>query len=292
MGLVPDEGAVQELAAASADPAFDDRVHAGRPDVAEHGPDPGIGEDRVECGGEVRAAVADHELDPVRLLAEVHEQVAGLLGGPFPGWMQGDPEDADAPGGVLDHGQDVGLGAVEQVRREEVARQDRLGLGAQEQRPGWPGPPRRGIDAGLLQDLPYRRRRDSYSQPGQFPVDPAVAPAGVLAGQPEDQGPDVPAGSRPAGLAAHGPGGPAAADDVAVPAQDRVRGDQQPQPVAAGFRYHAEQGREECPVRPVQLRAARLPPLQDGELVAQDQDLCGLPRLLTPGRAAATRLAA
>jgi len=72
--------------------------------------------------------------------------------------------------------------------------------------------------------------------------------------------------------------------DVAVPAQDRVRGDQQPQPVAAGFLYHAEQGRYECPVRPVQVRAARLPPLQDGELVAQDQDLGGLPSLLMPGQ--------
>jgi hypothetical protein len=49
------------------------------------------------------------------------------------------------------------------------------------------------------------------------------------------------------------------------------------------FRYHAEQGREQCPVRPGQVRAAQLPSLQDGELVAQDQDLCGLPRLLTPG---------
>jgi len=38
------------------------------------------------------------------------------------------------------------------------------------------------------------------------------------------------------------------------------------------------------PVRPVQVRAARLPPLQDGELVAQDQDPCGLPRLLAPGQ--------
>jgi hypothetical protein len=45
MGLVPDEGAVQEFASASADPAFGDPVHAGRPDVAEHGPDPGVGED-------------------------------------------------------------------------------------------------------------------------------------------------------------------------------------------------------------------------------------------------------
>jgi hypothetical protein len=35
---------------------------------------------------------------------------------------------------------------------------------------------------------------------------------------------------------------------------------------------------------PVQLRAARLLPLQYGELMAQDQDLCGLPRLLTPGQ--------
>ena len=80
-----------------------------------------------------------------------------------------------------------------------------------------------------------------------------------------------------------GSGGPAAPDDVAVPAQDRVRGDQQ-EPVAARFRYHAEQGREQCPVRPGQVRAARLPPLQDSELVAQDQDLCGLPCLLTPGQ--------
>ena len=83
----------------------------------------------------------------------------------------------------------------------------------------------------------------------------------------------MPAGGRAAGPAAFGSGGPAAADDVVVPAQDRVRGDQQPQSLAPRFRYHAEQSREQCPVRPVQVRAARLPPLQYGELVAQDQDL-------------------
>jgi hypothetical protein len=59
---------------------------------------------------------------------------------------------------------------------------------------------------------------------------------------------------------------------------------QQPQPVAVRFRYHAEQGGEQGPVRPGQFRAARLPPLQDGELVAQDQDFGGLPRLLAPGQ--------
>src|SRR6266581_3688679 len=76
MVLVPGEGAVRELAPASADPASGDRVHGGRLDVAQHGPDPGVGEDRVGRGGEVRSAVADHELHPLRRSAEVHDQVA------------------------------------------------------------------------------------------------------------------------------------------------------------------------------------------------------------------------
>ena len=56
----------------------------------------------------------------------------GWTGGPFPSWVHGEPEDAYAASCVVDHGQDVGLGAVEQVGGEEVAGQDRLGLGAQE----------------------------------------------------------------------------------------------------------------------------------------------------------------
>ena len=48
------------------------------------------------------------------------------------------------------------------------------------------------------------------------------------------------------------------------------------------FRDHAEQDREQRPVRPVQFRAARLLPLKQSELMAQDQDLRDPPRLLTP----------
>jgi hypothetical protein len=164
MSLVPDEGPIEDLAAAPADPAFSDRVHARRLDVAEHGPDPGIGENGVERSGVVRAAVANNELDLVRLLAEVHDQVAGLLGGPRPGGMHCDAEDADAPGGVLDHGQDVSLGAVQQVGGEEIARQDRLGLRAQELPPGSACSSRRGMDPGILQDFPHGRRRYLHSQ--------------------------------------------------------------------------------------------------------------------------------
>ena len=68
-----------------------------------------------------------------------------------------------------------------------------------------------------------------------------------------------------------------------MPAEDRVRGDRQMLLMVAGFRYQAEQSRQERPVRPCQFRAARLLPLQEGELVAQDQDFCGLRCLLTPG---------
>jgi hypothetical protein len=63
-------------------------------------------------------------------------------------------------------------------------------------------------------------------------------------------------------------------------AHNRVRSDQQPQSVAPRSRYHAGQG----PIRPVQFRAARPPPLRHSELVAQDQDLGGPPGLLTPGQ--------
>ena len=94
---------------------------------------------------------------------------------------------------------------------------------------------------------------------------------------------DVPTGGRAAGPAALGSGGLAAA--TMLRCQRRiVSGVTSSRRPGAVLRYHTQQSREQCPVRPGQVRAARLPPLQDGELVAQDQDLRGLPRLLTPGQ--------
>jgi hypothetical protein len=178
--------------------------------------------------------------------------------------------------------QDVGLGAVEQVGGEES--RARIASAWERRNCGQVSPvrPRRGIDAAGLEDLPHGGSCNLYAPPGQFAVDPAIPPAGVLASQPPDKCPDVAPGRWPAGPAAPGSGGLAAADDVAVPAHDRVRGNEQPQPLASRFRYDAEQGSEQGTVRPVQLRPPLLPALQNGELVAQDQDLRGLPHLLTP----------
>jgi len=161
--------------------------------------------------------------------------------------------------------------------------------GAQELRPGWPGPPWRGVDPGIVQNLPCCRCRYLHTQAGQLAADPAVAPFGVLPGQPQDQSLDVPAGRRPAGLSVHGPRGPAAGGDVAVPAQDRVRGDQQPQPLGGALWVSRRAGSPAGPGPPSSRPGGALPLLHHGELVAQDQDLCGLPCLLTPGTAAAMR---
>ena len=96
----------------------------------------GGAEDGVESGGELPAVVADEGLEPLGLFAEVHECIAGHLRGPLGCGVGGGAEDVDASGGVLDHGQDICGGAVEEVDGEEVGGEDRFGLGAQEACPG------------------------------------------------------------------------------------------------------------------------------------------------------------
>jgi hypothetical protein len=51
---------------------------------------------------------------------QVHEQVPGLLDNPGLDRVLRGAQDADAPGAVLDHRQDVDLRAIEQVSGEEV----------------------------------------------------------------------------------------------------------------------------------------------------------------------------
>src|SRR5450755_4441325 len=118
-----------------------------------------------------RSAVADEEVDVLEPLAGGEGEVAGLLHCPFAGRVGGNAAEVHPAGAVLDEHQDsvecssvavhrihvrresslveatsdlracaaqipqnlyVGLGAVEQVGREQVACQDRIGLGAQE----------------------------------------------------------------------------------------------------------------------------------------------------------------
>jgi hypothetical protein len=101
-----------------------------------------------------------------------------------------------------------------------------------------PARPGSGHDRQPGNDLRHRgaaRSRHSAGSPNRrrryFHAEACGIPIRVLAGQPEDQCPDVPADGRSAVLRL----GLAAADDVAVPAQDLVRCDQRPQPPAPRF---------------------------------------------------------
>jgi putative transposase len=62
--LVPDQGPVQQLAPASADPAFHDRVHSGRLDGGAGNPGACGTEDLIERCGEAGVPAMNHELDP------------------------------------------------------------------------------------------------------------------------------------------------------------------------------------------------------------------------------------
>lgn len=83
----------------------------------------------------------------------------------------------------------------------------------------------RGIQLGSPQDLPHRGRTEPVAQPDQFAVHPAISPPGrspaPVAGQVHE--PRLRSRAGPRGDVA----GPSAADQPAMPAQDRLRPYQQ-----------------------------------------------------------------
>jgi hypothetical protein len=129
------------------------------------------------------------------------------------------------------------------------------------------GPLRRG--AGRSEQGPYRRRACPEAELPQLALDPDAAPARVLPGEAEDEGAELRIDRRPA--RATGPAiGPLPAYELAVPSEQRRRGDEEGDPSIT--RDCPAGRREQDPVNGLELRSARRP-LQHPELVAQDEDL-------------------
>jgi hypothetical protein len=107
-------------------------------------------------------------------------------------------------------------------------------------------------------------------QAGKLAVDAPVAPAGVVPGHFQHQRADGRHGAGPPGSAARI--GPASPDKVGVPAQHSPRGDDQAQLAELAAGQHPGQRGQHRPIGPGQPRSLDLP-LEDGDLVPQDQDL-------------------
>jgi len=117
-----------------------------------------------------------------------------------------------------------------------------------------------------LRDPTDRRGTDAVAEIEQLAPQPQVSPARVLPRHPQDQGGEGVVdrwSSGPVGV------GPSSADEAAVPAQDRVRGDQAMAPQRSG--QPPNEGREHGSVGPVQAWSW-VGAAQDGNFVAQQEE--------------------
>jgi hypothetical protein len=92
--------------------------------------------------GELPSAVADQEQEVCGAVAEVHQEVADLLGGPRPVRVRGDPEDVDVARADFDDEEAVqALERYRAVHVEEIGGEHGRGLRVQELPPGDVGVP-------------------------------------------------------------------------------------------------------------------------------------------------------
>jgi hypothetical protein len=120
--------------------AFGEAVRSWTPGWDLDHLDAGIGQHRVERCRELSSPVADEEPEPGGVVAEVHDEVAGLLGGPGAVRVSGHAQDVQGAVADLEREQDVEPPQRHRaVDVEEVDREHGGGLGAQELPPAGVG---------------------------------------------------------------------------------------------------------------------------------------------------------
>ena len=140
---------------------------------------------------------------------------------------------------------------------------------------GWPRMNSRQETPALLRagpspasrKLANRRRRDAEPERGELARDPLIAPPGILARQAQDELTGLSADRRSPGLPCRI--GPASRDKLAMPADERVRRDEERVPALA--RNAPARSGEERPIGPPKCRPRDLTP-KDREFVAKHDD--------------------
>jgi hypothetical protein len=138
----------------------------------------------------------------------------------------------------------------------------------QELAPARSRPSRSRVDTGLVQDPPNRGSAYLPAQAGKFPGDPSVPPRRILRRQAQHQRADRRPHRRATRRLARV--GPPPLHQIGMPAQQRARGDQQPDP--AGIREQPSQRGDQGPIGPRRLGPSNLT-TQYRQLVPQHQNL-------------------
>ena len=183
--------------------------------------------------------------------------------------MRGRRAQVDPPAAELDEHEDIERAEPGGLHGEEVAGHDPARLRPEELGPGGSGPPRGGTESRRPEQRADRRRSDADPELAKLAFDPHTAPPRVLPGEAEDELTDRGIdrwSAWPTGPAI----GPLPPHELAVPAEQRRRGDEEGDPAVT--RDDPACGGEEDPVDGPELRRACCP-LQYPELMAEDEDL-------------------
>jgi len=137
------------------------------------------------------------DLDAVGALAEVHEEVTRCLSCPRAVRVCGDAAQVSAAGAVLDDDQRVQAPQEHGIHVHEAGGDDAASLGGEELLPCRARPAGRGIDPGVVQDLPDGGSRDLVAELAELALYPPVAPGRVLRRHAYHEPADRGCGGRP-----------------------------------------------------------------------------------------------
>jgi hypothetical protein len=216
VSLVVDQQSVGAFVADAANEPFGVAVRSGCPGRDLDHIDAFGGEDGIEGGGELGVPVADQEAEGGDPLAEVHQEVAGGLGGPGCARVGGHAEEVESSGADFHDEQDIESAQGDGVEGEEVGGQQSGGLGVQEGPPVGVWTAWCGAEVGGGEDSADGACAQVMSEPGEFGLDASVSPGWILLRQTQHEVTDLIADRWAAGAVRVGP---FFRDQAAVPGQ-------------------------------------------------------------------------
>jgi len=176
----------------------------------------------------------------------------------------------DASAAYLHEEEDVEALEPDRLHREEVDRQELIGMLADKLGPGALATPRRRLEPVAAEDVADGAVGAAAAELEELALDPAIAPSRVLLGHLDDQ-------LFPLGILADSAASwparvecPLPADQLAVPAQQRLRADQEGPPDRTG--KETAKGGEDQPVAVPEARPTDVA-LEDADLMAEGENL-------------------